>query len=143
MPWARSARRRCSPASLARSRAWRTAKPAAQAARYEVFPGVSEQDDGSGDGPPSGVSETEGGKFTINLDGATVTTIEGLSKDRSHPVQQAWIDHDVPQCGYCQAGQIMTAAALLKNNPHPGTNGNDQDSTLVRNRIWLSAFYSF
>jgi len=48
-----------------------------------------------------------------------VTTIEGLSKDRSHPVQQAWIDLDVPQCGYCQSGQIMSASALLANKPHP------------------------
>lgn len=48
-----------------------------------------------------------------------ITTIEGLSDDGSHPVQQAWIEHDVPQCGYCQAGQIMTAAALLKENANP------------------------
>ena len=48
-----------------------------------------------------------------------VTTIEGLSKDGKHPLQKAWIEHDVPQCGYCQAGQIMAAAALLKKNPHP------------------------
>ena len=48
-----------------------------------------------------------------------VTTIEGLSKDRSHPVQQAWIEHDVPQCGYCQSGQIMSASALLASKPRP------------------------
>jgi isoquinoline 1-oxidoreductase alpha subunit len=48
-----------------------------------------------------------------------ITTIEGLSKDASHPLQQAWQELDVPQCGYCQAGQIMTAAALLKSNPKP------------------------
>jgi isoquinoline 1-oxidoreductase alpha subunit len=48
-----------------------------------------------------------------------ITTIEGLSEDGSHPVQQAWLEHDVPQCGYCQAGQIMTAAALLKANSDP------------------------
>ena len=48
-----------------------------------------------------------------------VTTIEGLSKDRSHPVQQAWIELDVPQCGYCQSGQIMSASALLANKPRP------------------------
>lgn len=48
-----------------------------------------------------------------------ITTIEGLSKDGDHPVQQAWQEIDVPQCGYCQAGQIMTAAALLKQNPKP------------------------
>lgn len=48
-----------------------------------------------------------------------VTTIEGLSVDGTHPVQQAWDKVDVPQCGYCQSGQIMTAAALLKKNPKP------------------------
>jgi len=48
-----------------------------------------------------------------------ITTIEGLSPDRSHPVQKAWIAEQVPQCGYCQSGQIMQAAALLSQNPHP------------------------
>jgi len=48
-----------------------------------------------------------------------ITTIEGLSVDRSHPVQQAWLELDVPQCGYCQSGQIMSAAALLAQNPAP------------------------
>ena len=48
-----------------------------------------------------------------------ITTIEGLSKNGDHPVQQAWLEVDVPQCGYCQAGQIMTASALLKKNPNP------------------------
>lgn len=48
-----------------------------------------------------------------------ITTIEGLSENGDHPVQKAWLEHDVPQCGYCQAGQIMTAAALLENNPNP------------------------
>lgn len=48
-----------------------------------------------------------------------VTTIEGLSEQGDHPVQQAWLEHDVPQCGYCQAGQIMTAAAFLENTPAP------------------------
>jgi isoquinoline 1-oxidoreductase alpha subunit len=52
--------------------------------------------------------------------GAKITTIEGLSDDGlSHPVQIAWLQHDVPQCGYCQSGQIMAAAALLKQNPKP------------------------
>lgn len=51
--------------------------------------------------------------------GNEITTIEGLSADGSHPVQQAWIEHDVPQCGYCQAGQLMTAAALLAAIPRP------------------------
>lgn len=48
-----------------------------------------------------------------------VTTIEGLSAEGDHPVQKAWLEHDVAQCGYCQAGQIMSAVALLKKNPHP------------------------
>jgi isoquinoline 1-oxidoreductase alpha subunit len=51
--------------------------------------------------------------------GKKVTTIEGLSADASHPVQKAWIAEDVPQCGYCQSGQIMAAAALLAKNPNP------------------------
>ena len=51
--------------------------------------------------------------------GAAITTIEGLSPDASHPLQRAWVELDVPQCGYCQAGQLMSAAALLKRNPHP------------------------
>ncbi len=53
------------------------------------------------------------------LAGAAVTTIEGLATDRSHPVQQAWIAEDVPQCGYCQSGQIMATVAFLKNYPNP------------------------
>ncbi len=53
------------------------------------------------------------------VDGRRVTTIEGLSPNRSHPLQQAWIDEDVPQCGYCQPGQIMSAAALLAKTPAP------------------------
>lgn len=74
------------------------------------------------------------GACTVHLDGEpvracvtplaavgtqAVTTIEGLSSDRSHPVQQAWIELEVPQCGYCQSGQIMSAAALLAKNPKP------------------------
>lgn len=74
------------------------------------------------------------GACTVHIDGAAtrscvlpveavenrqVTTIEGLSKDRSHPVQKAWIEKDVPQCGYCQSGMIMAAAALLKEFPKP------------------------
>ena len=54
------------------------------------------------------------------VNGQAITTIEGLAdKDKLHPLQQAWIDHDVPQCGYCQAGQIMSAAALLERTPKP------------------------
>lgn len=74
------------------------------------------------------------GACTIHLDGVAtrscvlpvsavadkeITTIEGLSEKGDHPVQKAWLEQDVPQCGYCQAGQIMSAASLLKNNPHP------------------------
>jgi isoquinoline 1-oxidoreductase subunit alpha len=51
--------------------------------------------------------------------GAQVTTIEGLSSDSKHPVQQAWLTEEVPQCGYCQSGQIMAVAAYLKQNPNP------------------------
>ena len=54
-----------------------------------------------------------------DADGKEVTTIEGLSRDGTHPVQLAWTAHNVPQCGYCQPGQIMQAAALLKQNPKP------------------------
>ena len=74
------------------------------------------------------------GACTVHIDGAAtrtctlpvsavtgkeITTIEGLSADSSHPVQQAWIAHQVPQCGYCQSGMVMAAAALLANNPQP------------------------
>ena len=54
-----------------------------------------------------------------NVEDQEITTIEGLSENGDHPVQQAWIEHDVPQCGYCQAGQIMKATAFLKDNPTP------------------------
>ena len=53
------------------------------------------------------------------VDGQPVTTIEGLSEPDDHPLQRAWIDEQVPQCGYCQSGQIMRAAALLRDNPAP------------------------
>jgi isoquinoline 1-oxidoreductase alpha subunit len=58
---------------------------------------------------------------------AKITTIEGLSPDSSHPVQKAWIEEQVPQCGFCQSGQIMAAAALLRTNPNP----NDDDITVA------------
>ena len=86
------------------------------------------------------------GACTVHLDGDAVrscsvpvsavgdkeiTTIEGLSENGDHPLQKAWVEHDVPQCGYCQAGQIMNAASLLEKNPNPtdeeiarGMNGN-------------------
>ena len=58
--------------------------------------------------------------YTIDsVEGAAVTTIEGLSKDGPHPLQKAWIEHQVPQCGYCQPGFIMAAAALLAQQPKP------------------------
>lgn len=74
------------------------------------------------------------GACTIHLDGMAmrscqlpvsavgdkaITTIEGLSENGDHPVQKAWLEHDVPQCGYCQAGQIMSAASLLQSNANP------------------------
>ena len=65
------------------------------------------------------------------VEGKRVTTIEGLSKDRSHPAQRAWIELDVPQCGYCQSGQIMSAAALLGANPSPSD--ADIDAALAGN----------
>jgi aerobic-type carbon monoxide dehydrogenase small subunit (CoxS/CutS family) len=59
----------------------------------------------------------------ISMAGTEITTIEGLGPAGDHPVQKAWNDEDVPQCGYCQGGQILTAHALLKRNPNP----SDQD----------------
>jgi len=56
-------------------------------------------------------------------------TIEGLSPDRSHPIQRAWIAEQVPQCGYCQSGQIMQAAALLAKNPRPSREQIDEAMT--------------
>jgi isoquinoline 1-oxidoreductase alpha subunit len=58
---------------------------------------------------------------------AKITTIEGLSPDNSHPLQKAWIEEQVPQCGFCQSGQIMAAAALLRTNPNP----SDEDITVA------------
>ena len=80
------------------------------------------------------------GACTIHVDGSAtrscllpissvgdsdITTIEGLAEKADHPVQKAWLEHDVPQCGYCQAGQMMNAASLLKDNPHPSDNDID------------------
>ena len=70
-----------------------------------------------------GVAERSCRMPVSRAEGKTITTIEGLSVDGSHPVQQAWQEIDVPQCGYCQAGQIMSASALLAENPEP----NDAD----------------
>ena len=68
----------------------------------------------------------------------SVTTIEGLSVDGNHPVQQAWEEIDVPQCGYCQAGQIMTASALLSKNPKPTS---DQIDTAMNGNICRCGTY--
>ena len=83
----------------------------------------------------------ECGSCTIHVDGeatrscslpislvgnSDIVTIEGLSEKQDHPVQKAWLQHDVPQCGYCQAGQIMNAAALLNKNPRPNDADIDQ-----------------
>jgi isoquinoline 1-oxidoreductase alpha subunit len=66
-----------------------------------------------------------------SVEGKFITTIEGLSKDRSHAVQKAWLEIDVPQCGYCQSGQIMSAVALLQTNPKP--NDGDIDAAMSGN----------
>lgn len=85
-------------------------------------------------GTKFGCGMAQCGACTVHLDGVAVrscvlpvagvgekaiTTIEGLSENGDHPLQEAWIEHDVPQCGYCQAGQIMNAAALLSKNANP------------------------
>lgn len=61
----------------------------------------------------------------VNADGMEVTTIEGLSDAGDHPVQAAWREHNVPQCGYCQSGQMMQAASLLASNPNPSDDDID------------------
>ena len=65
------------------------------------------------------------------IDGAEITTIEGLSPDSRHPVQQAWLVEQVPQCGYCQSGQIMAVAADLRTNPQPSDADIDADLTNI------------
>ena len=85
-------------------------------------------------GTKFGCGMAQCGACTVHLDGVAVrscvipvagvgdkeiTTIEGLSENGDHPLQEAWVEHDVPQCGYCQAGQIMNAAALLNKNSNP------------------------
>ena len=64
-----------------------------------------------------------------SIAGKSITTIESLSSDNSHPLQVAWIKHDVPQCGYCQSGQLMSAAALLAKNNNPSDKDIDQAMT--------------
>ncbi len=73
------------------------------------------------------------------LDGKEITTIEGLSEDGSHPVQEAWKAIDVPQCGYCQAGQIMTASAFLEKNPNPS---RDEIRNAMQGNICRCASYN-
>jgi isoquinoline 1-oxidoreductase alpha subunit len=72
-------------------------------------------------------------------EGKKIKTIEGLSEKGTHPVQQAWIEHDVPQCGYCQAGQIMTAAALLEKNSNPS---DDEISEAMNGNICRCGTYN-
>ena len=93
-------------------------------------------------GTKYGCGMSQCGACTVHLNGAAVrscvfpvsavanqpiTTIEGLSENGDHPVQKAWLEEDVAQCGYCQSGQIMSAAALLNNNPNP----SDEDIDLA------------
>ena len=73
-----------------------------------------------------------------NVSGRDVTTIEGLSSDGSHPVQLAWVEVDVPQCGYCQSGQIMSAAALVRDNSSPS---NAQIDRAMRGNICRCGTY--
>lgn len=68
-----------------------------------------------------------------------ITTIEGLSEHGDHPVQKAWLEIDVPQCGYCQAGQIMTASSLLKKNPNPT---DDEIETAMSGNICRCGTYT-
>lgn len=104
-------------------------------------------------GTKFGCGMAQCGACTIHLDGTAtrscmlpvssvgdqkVTTIEGLSENGDHPVQKAWLEHDVPQCGYCQAGQIMSAAALLKENPNPT---DDQIETAMNGNICRCGTY--
>lgn len=94
------------------------------------------------------------GSCTIHLDGkatrsclltvdqvkeSNITTIEGLSEAGDHPVQKAWKEVDVPQCGYCQAGQIMTAAAFLKENPNPS---EEEIKTAMQGNLCRCATYN-
>lgn len=105
-------------------------------------------------GTKYGCGISQCGACTIHLDGVAVrscqlpvsvigdkaiTTIEGLSEAGDHPVQQAWIEHDVPQCGYCQAGQIMTAVALLKDKPNPS---DDEIETAMNGNICRCGTYT-
>ena len=104
-------------------------------------------------GAKFGCGISQCGACTIHLDGNAVrscilpvsqienkevVTIEGLSNDGDHPVQKAWLEHDVAQCGYCQTGQIMVAAALLKSNPNPS---DDEIENAMNGNICRCATY--
>ena len=104
-------------------------------------------------GTKYGCGMAQCGACTIILDGSAVrscvmpvssvankkiTTIEGISENGDHPVQKAWLAHDVPQCGYCQAGQIMTAVALLEKNPKPS---DDEIATAMHGNICRCGTY--
>tara|TARA_B100001939_G_C16782234_1_gene547525 strand:- start:428 stop:796 length:369 start_codon:yes stop_codon:yes gene_type:complete len=93
-------------------------------------------------GTKYGCGVSECGACTVHLDGESVqscvtalsevgegnvTTIEGLSEDGTHPVQKAWKEHNVPQCGYCQVGQMMMASAMLKKNQNPSDSEIDEE----------------
>ena len=105
-------------------------------------------------GTKFGCGIAECGACTIHLDGkayrscilnvstiksSAITTIEGLSENGDHPLQLAWDEVDVPQCGYCQAGQIMAAAALLKEHPHP--TDKEIEDTMHENLCRCSAYH--
>ncbi len=104
-------------------------------------------------GTKFGCGVAQCGACTVHLDGRAVrscsvdvgvaqlseiTTIEGLSYDGSHPCQKAWVELGVPQCGFCQPGQIMSAAALLKTNPHPD---DEQIDNAMRGNICRCGTY--
>jgi len=104
-------------------------------------------------GTKYGCGMAQCGACTVHLDGNAVrscvmpvstaankkiVTIEGLSKEGDHPVQEAWLKHDVAQCGYCQAGQIMSASALLKKNPNPT---DEEIATAMNGNICRCATY--
>ena len=74
-----------------------------------------------------------------SLEGANITTIEGLAVEKLHPVQEAWKELDVPQCGYCQAGQIMTATSFLSQNPNPD---NEQIRSAMNGNLCRCASYN-
>jgi isoquinoline 1-oxidoreductase alpha subunit len=87
----------------------------------------------------NGIATRSCGTAISSVAGKTVATIEGLSADMSHPVQRAWIEVDVPQCGYCQSGQIMSASALLARKPNPTDADIDQ---AMRGNICRCGTYS-